>query len=524
MPDGGSVPPPSDTEFDLSGTGRHFLWSILPTIASLLASIFVISYSIRKLGARDYGAVVTITSAVMVLTVFSGAIRYAVVRSGARFNSLASRNSATTSNEEMDVVRAAHTMFIGAAATIILVAAGLGWLIPVDLHLRGSSALQVYVATIIFVGSSSVAFALTAYAGVLTGEEQFGWLSQTALAGLVVQVIGSILLVGRLHIIGLALASLASTIVQQGAIFILARRRVPWLSLFPRRPNRSVALGVLRYSVGIAILSATSAICSASDAFVIGAINGGAAVTIFRVGATAPTSAASLLYSAFGVSFPRLARTDKQLEQVEAVGWLGKIVGWFTGAAYASLCLVAADFARLLLGRSDFQATEILWISAAALTVDVSFHGVVQVIFAQGQQGRLAKYSWIELTFNLAVTYFFVRWDGPVGSAWALAGTIVLTDMIGFPLLMRGRYGGSNAGVFVFTHGVYQSVLAGALALAIGTPPVLVTHGLGVHLAIAVTDVVIVSGVGIALLRTPSRRRLRNLIRPNTSRSVPESG
>ena len=120
---------------------------------------------------------------------------------------------------------------------------------------------------------------------------------------------------------------------------------------------------------------------------------------------------------------------------------MGSVIGWSSGAIFACLCLAGPDLVRLLLGRTDLQATHVLWICAAALCVDVSYHGVVQVIFARGQAGFLAKYTWIELTVNLSATVVGVELYGPVGSALALAITILVTDIIGFPIIMRGRWG-----------------------------------------------------------------------------------
>jgi O-antigen/teichoic acid export membrane protein len=504
----------SDTDdvrkLDLSGSGRHFVWNILPTVVSTLTSMFLLAFSVRRLGAAAYGGVVTIGSSIAILTLFTGAIRYAVVRAGARFSDRANDGSSSPTTNEMEAVRAAHALFVGAAVATFGVAAALGWLLPLDLHMHGAMARQVYLAALIFVAASCLGIATTAYSGVLTGNEQFRALAQIGLVTLAVQVVGTLLLVGRLHIIGLALAALASAFVQSVSTYVISRRRVPWLHILPHPPRRSATASVLRYAIGLAILSATSTICTSSDAFIIGAVSGSAAVTVFRIGAAAPTTLASLLYSSFGVLFPRLARSTNPSQQEEAVGWTGKMVGWLTGSAFSGLCLLGADLVDVLLGHSDWQATQVVWICSAALAVDVSYHGVVQVIFARGQQGMMAKYSWIELSVNLAATYVFVRLYGPVGSAWALAGTIVVTDLIGFPIIMRRRWG-SPAGRFVVKHGLAQSVMSGALVAGVGVVPLLMTRGILLHIAIVSVAELVTLGIGILLVGSPGRVRLLTL-------------
>ena len=500
-----------EEDLDLSGTGRHFVWLNLPSAVSLIASIFLLSYSVRKIGTVAYGGVVTISSTIAILTLFSGALRYAVVRSGSRLNDRPERGSDETKSDREEVL-AAHSTFVAAALVILVIAAGLGWLIPLDLHMTGPSALQTYVATIVYVGASCVGISVMSYSAVLTGREQFGTVAKIAVVGIAVQIAGTLLLVDRYRIIGLALAALAAAIVEAGLTYVIGHRRFPWLSLIPHRPERSVASGVLRYAAGIAILSATATICASSDAFIIGAFRNGASVTIFKVGVVAPTGLVVFLYSSSAVLFPRLARSSNRDRQEDAVGQMGRISGWIAGWVFASLCLLSNDVVRLLLGHDNPQASQVLWICSAALMVDVSYHGIIQVIYARGQQGFLAKYSWIELVFNLAATCVLVRQFGPVGSAWALAATIVLTDLVGFPIIMRGRWG-SSAGRFVIRHGVLQSLAAAALTIVIGIGPFVATKGFQVHLAILVVTGVVVLATGVLLAGSQSRSQIWRLVK-----------
>jgi O-antigen/teichoic acid export membrane protein len=144
--------------------------------------------------------------------------------------------------------------------------------------------------------------------------------------------------------------------------------------------------------------------------------------------------------------------------------------------------------------------------------IDVSYHGVVQVIYARGQQGFLAKYSWIEFTFNIGATFVFVRFFGPVGSAWALAATILVTDVIGFPIIMRGRWT-AHAGRFVMSHGVLQSIAAAVATIFLGTGPVLITHGLPIHVGILAVLGLLMFVVTFLTIGPSRREEARSLLR-----------
>lgn len=502
----------SRDEFDLSGVGRNWMWSTAPTLVSTAVNVFLLAFSIRKLGATQYGAVVTIGAATGLLTLFSGALRYGVTRFGAGADDVRDQHAAASSDTSArDAIVASHSIFVAGAGALVLAAAGLGWLVPVDLHMHGTLAVETYVATIMFVSAAAITVAVSAYAAVLSSRERFASLAKISLASIGLQTVLTVALAGPYRIIGLALTALLSAVARACVYYLLGRAQMPWLKLRPHRPERAVVSAILRYAGGLVVLSATSTISSSSDAFVIGALRGGAAVTAFRIGITAPSSVVGLLYSTFGVVFPRLVQSGSGLAQEEAVGWLGRVVGWITGTVFAGIGLLGAGLVHLLLGHSSARATEVLWICTVALAVDVSYHGAVQVIFARGEQGNLAKYSWIELTFNLVATYVLVRLYGPVGSAWTLAATIVVTDLVGFPIIMRGRWG-TPPGRFVLTHGVAQSVAAAALTLGLGVVPVLAVKGLAPDIGLVAAVEAIVLGCGYALLARPDRTRLVRLV------------
>ena len=239
-------------------------------------------------------------------------------------------------------------------------------------------------------------------------------------------------------------------------------------------------------------------------------------MTTFRIGSTAAVSLGGLISGAFAVLFPRLVRDADPRLQEEGVAWLGRLVGWCSGALFGSLALFAGDFVRLISGHANRPAAEILWICSAAVCVDISFHGAVQIIFARGHQGLLAKYTWVELAFNLVVTVIGVHLWGPVGSAWALAVTIVITDLIGFPIIFRRRWHG-NPGLFVLRNGVLQSMVGGVVTFGLGAWAVEATRGLAPHIGIVAAAFGGTLAVGIALLRRPDRRRALSLVSPSSA-------
>jgi hypothetical protein len=135
----------------------------------------------------------------------------------------------------------------------------------------------------------------------------------------------------------------------------------------------------------------------------------------------------------------------------------------------------------------------------------------------------MVKVTWFELLMNLSATLLGVELFGPVGSAIALAITIVTMDIVWFPIVMRGRWG-VPAGRFVISNGVLQSIVAGGLAVGLAILPILSTHGLLTHLALVAADVICVLLVGLAVLGGSGRSRLFSLARRGPTVGTDEVG
>ena len=295
-------------------------------------------------------------------------------------------------------------------------------------------------------------------------------------------------------------------------LYHFGHRQSPWLRLAPIRQSRTVVIPVLRYVGSLAVLSATSTICSASDALVIGALAGGTAVTAFRIGSMAPLGLIALLYLSFGVLFPRIVRSTDPGVQEEGIAWIGRVVGWSSGVAFAGLCLDGPALVHLLLGRQSSQATLVLWITAGALCVDVSYHGVVQVLFARAQQGFLAKYTWIELPVNLTVTIIAVDLFGAVGSATGARCNHSRHRSSRVPL-HNARALGKPRQVDSYGGTVWiQSIAGASIALGLGIMPILQTQTLVLHTLIVGADGVVCFAMGLVALGPPGRSRLMTLV------------
>jgi hypothetical protein len=116
----------ASAEMNLSGAGRNFLWSTVPNFVTMFGSVFLLSWSVRRLGRVEYGAAVTIGAAMSILLLFSGALRYAVVRSAATPGSSLSAD-VLADGDQAAAIRAAHALFVLAPAWSSRARRSAGW-------------------------------------------------------------------------------------------------------------------------------------------------------------------------------------------------------------------------------------------------------------------------------------------------------------------------------------------------------------------------------------------------------------
>ena len=242
----GSVDHAASPTMDLSGTGKSFMWFSIPTVITMLGQVFLVAFSVRTIGSTEYGGVVTIVSAVAVLTLASGALRYAVVRTGAG-KVRATTNGTENALDSIDSILAAHSVFAISAVALVIIGAALGWVIPLDVGARGTEASRLYVSAVLFACSSAILFAVGAYSGVLTSKEKFGTVARVSLIGFGVQAGMTILLANSLLSIGLGLAALGGALTQAGLLIHHAKRLAPWLRVLPVKPAWPTLAPVLRY-------------------------------------------------------------------------------------------------------------------------------------------------------------------------------------------------------------------------------------------------------------------------------------
>jgi O-antigen/teichoic acid export membrane protein len=490
---------------ELAGAGRDYGWAVLPLLAKAASQLFLVGYLVTRLGIEEFGAAVTAIAAVAILNLLSEAVRITATRDAARA-------VVDPGGEAVARVLAAHNLYLLLAAGMPAAGLVIGGALPGILDVSGAVADRLLWCGLVLGASASVVLCGASSRSVLASRRQFAILSHIGLAGVAVRLVTTVALLGELRLVAVGAGFLAAAVVESSLYVRGARRHAPWLALRPSRAALRQVRDVMGYTSATLVLFATSTIVASSDALVIGALVGAAAVGTYQVGATSPTQAAALFHTAAVVMLPSLSRVPRARAQEVAMRTVIRALSWLAATAYAAVAMLSADIVELLLGHADGTAQAVLILFCAGLALDACYSGVVQVMYARGRHTVFARWSLVELGLNLALTVLLVALFGAIGAGVAALVTFAFVDLVLFPVLMRGEWG-EPAGRYVIRHGLVPAAGAAALVAALGVLPVVLTDAVALRLAAMAVICAISVAVGFLALGSAGRAEVAALLR-----------
>jgi O-antigen/teichoic acid export membrane protein len=176
------------------------------------------------------------------------------------------------------------------------------------------------------------------------------------------------------------------------------------------------------------------------------------------------------------------------------------------------MALLRADVVTVLVGHRSILAEEVLLVFCGVWLVNIPVHGLMLLLIARGRQSVFIPLVAVEAIANLALTVVFAMVIGPIGAALATLVTIVVTNVIVLPVLVRKEFA-SMTSWRIAGNGFACGGIGGAVAAA-GLLPILVlgfgwarlVAGLGVAGAASIL-------VGLLLLGRSGRETLLTMFK-----------
>ena len=488
----------------LAGLAKHAGWSVLGMVATGAANLFLVGYAIRHLGAFEYGLFAVGAVITSFLSIADGALGLGVMRSAAR-------ELVASSPADRDVARAdiavSHASYTALSVAALVAATPLAVLVP---HLLSASPAQssaVFGTVLLLGGAAAVQLATATSQAISLGWREYRLTSIAAATGSLVTLAVAVGTIGRLGVVGLGVAQLAGVLTARVPVFVLVRRRAQWLPLLPARPRRAEIRRVGAFTLPILLISVGNQLVDLTDVLVISAIASASAVGLYRAGTVVPNFAAALLFRAVDTAFPALARSDDRRAQETALSTLTLATGCIAGLGFGVMMLQRDGLAALLTGGSASLTSSVLVIFAFVWLSNATQHCVGLLLIARGRQRSYIPFVCVELLANVALTVVFGRRFGPTGAAVATLVTIVLSNLLVLPLVVRREL---SLNVFRLVWG--KGVAAAALGLAVAAAASLVVAGLEPRVRVVAAAAVALA-ISAALIGAAGRTRLGRSVR-----------
>jgi O-antigen/teichoic acid export membrane protein len=449
--------------------GRGIAWRYACQGVSAAGGLFLVGFAFRKLGATTYGAYALVVTVLGLLGTVDYGFNMSVVRAAARDNPSFPVQETAQARRDVQVASSAYGV-MGAIALLISVVS-----IPVLVAVKPRSVGNTYALplTVGLVGLSvGLSLATSAYTGLPTGRQQFHVPAIAGILGVIANIAVVVPTLGMLGLPSLGLGLLANALVSATFPAIWLKMREPWFHLLPGRARWTEVRRVGSFAIPLLVISVYGQVIAATDLVVVGAVATAAAVAFYKVGNLAPGQTVSWLFNGYDTIFPSLAGTQDQGGQEEATLFLTRVASYVAGSSFCAMVLLRADVVTVLVGSQSTLAEEVLMVFCGVWIINIPVHGLMLLLIARGRQGVFIPLVAAEAIANLALTVVFALVIGPIGAALATLVTIVVTNVIVLPILVRKEIA-SMTSWRIAGNGFACGGIGGAVAAA-ATLPVLV--------------------------------------------------
>jgi O-antigen/teichoic acid export membrane protein len=473
------------------GLGRSALWNLSASLVSVAAAFVVTGAAFRNVPDAILGVFLTAMAAQAVIAMLDPVAGYAVARA------VAVRGRSTVDAERSTAVVKTTLAGLGLVA---LVLAGLG--------VAGIAAWATVVGPdgslvaglLLLLGTVVVQISTTPLSATATGLGDFRASSLATILGAVVGVSCAVATVSDWGVGGLGAGQLLGLISNRTLLLRWRRRHAPWLPVVPRMMSLAAVTALWRDSRSLLLLTVSAQLITWSDLVVVGAFRSASTAAQYRLGVVVPTQAVALLFRAYDVVFPMLAR-GTAVQQVLVTALLTRVFGAVAGVGLGALIALHNDVLGVLAGRAATGVAVPVYVLFCVMwAANVPVHGLALLLIARDRQATFAPLVAAEAALNIVLTLVLTPPYGATGAAVASLVTLAGCNLVALPLLTRREVVGMSRLVVVeglipvVTWLTLTAVALFALGEVLDGQRVRLAAGIAVAGAIAALAVVVTGG------------------------------
>jgi O-antigen/teichoic acid export membrane protein len=420
-------------------------------VAQVVVAFALAPVVLRELGDDRYGVWSAAESVLAYLMLFDLGVASALVRFVPRL--LVGHDQAGVNR-----VFSACLAFFTAAATAAALVGGIGLTVLADRLIIVPPELhgEVRLVLIVVVLNFAAVLPLSVFPAMLDALNAFSAKTLTRTTALVIRIPATLWVIrGPSPLLGLILLLSASNLIESVALAALVFRRLPALRFVPRQVDRATVRMIRGYSLNSFVAMIAGRLSFSTDAFVIGATLGSAAITPFSFANRLVDQARAVLRSATMTLTPAISASD-------AAGNVAAVRGYFLhGTRLVLYCALPIQAGLLVLGPSFLvvwlrdkpvvarAAGSPLLVLAATLSFTIAQSVAARVLYGTGRIQQFARMALVEGVANLLLSLALVGPLGIVGVAWGTA--IPHVGFCLFTVIYASRLIGVRPGDYVRT-------------------------------------------------------------------------
>jgi O-antigen/teichoic acid export membrane protein len=441
--------PPDDGWSRRENVRRNSAWNVASYVATSLTLVGTVGISVRHLSREEFGLFTLLVTLTALLPVLDLGLRSPVTVAAARSESKGEDYAAA--RRQFGAGRDAYRMLALFSALPWSIAALV--VVAVDADFTDTTSMEL-AATIVMSGAAATGIVYSASATALaTARGAYHLMGVCSIAGQLLNLVLVVLLVDSLGLVALGAGQLCNIVVSRGIVVVWVGRTTGWLSSRWRLPVRAEITVLGRVAGPALLLSLSAQFVAITDAVLLSALAGTAAVAAYRLGSVVPTQSLALLYRAVDVVFPLMAATQDRQQQerfaLRATDW-GVVLA---GTGFGVLVVLRDDAILLLTGTEDEQLALLLVLFCAVWACNVPMHAWGLLLLARNEQRLLAPLVLVEAAVNFVLTAALIPSLGVFGAAIGTLLAIFLSNLVLQPLRLRVAFSP------LFTRSIYRRAI-----------------------------------------------------------------
>lgn len=439
-------------------------------IATLLIAFWVSPILVRGLGDGRYGVwslIAELTGYASLLDLgLRGAVSYFVSRYATQGDDVHTRNS----------MASAFWFLAGLGAVAAIAGTALAALFPTLFRTGGLDPREIFISMAVLSLTMGLTLPMAVPWSVMSGYRQVALLNVTDVAVRLITAFATVAVLrsGGL-LIEVSLVTLSGRLVSWSIQWVIARIRVPILTVAPRWCSRAALREMFAYGSRNLVIAIANTVINRTDLLVISAVIGVAMVTPYTLGAMLVLSGVGLIVSVTSTYMPYLsarhaAGEDALLRRDYLEGT--RSAALLVNVLFAGMAVFGGPFLsqwvgeKYSLGDWTRRADVVVLILIAAQYPSMLQSISRQLLLGTGRNRFLMRLQLAEAAANITLSLILARHFGIAGVALGTLFPMLAVNCIAMPIYLRHVIG---PGIFAsYLRALAPGALAGAATLLTG--------------------------------------------------------